>query len=41
MASGNDMQAHRKTYGAFMNLLKWTLPLIGLIALFVIVQISS
>jgi hypothetical protein len=41
MASGNDMQAHKKTYDAFMGLLKWTIPLVALIALFVIVQISN
>ena len=41
MASGNDMQAHRKTYDGFMVLLKWALPVIAVIALFVIVQISS
>lgn len=41
MASGNDMQAHEKTYGAFMSLIKWSVPLIGLITLFVIVQIAN
>jgi len=41
MASGNDMQAHEKTYGAFMTLIKWTLPLVALIGLFVIFQISN
>jgi hypothetical protein len=41
MASGNDMQAHEKTYAGFMGLLKWTMPLIAVIAIFVIVQISN
>jgi hypothetical protein len=41
MASGNDMQAHEKTYSGFMSLLKWSMPAIALIAIFVIVQIAS
>jgi len=41
MASGNDMQAHEKTYSAFMTLLKWTMPVIAIVTIFVIVQISN
>lgn len=41
MASGNDMQAHQKTYDGFMVLLKWAIPLIVLITAFVVVMISS
>lgn len=41
MASGNDMQAHQKTYDGFMSLLKWSMPPIALIAIFVIIQISN
>ena len=41
MASGNDMQAHEKTYGSFMGLLKWSLPLIALVTAFVVYQISN
>lgn len=40
MASGNDMQAHEKTYSGFMSLLKWSVPLVCLIVLFVVVQIA-
>ena len=38
--SMNDMKAHERTYGGFINLLKWTLPVVGLIALVVILLIS-
>jgi hypothetical protein len=41
MASGNDMQAHEKTYSGFMSLLKWAMPAIALVAIFVIVQIAN
>ncbi len=41
MASGNDMQAHEKTYAGFMGLLKWSLPLIAVISIFVIIQIAN
>lgn len=38
--SANDMQAHERTYGGFINLLKWTLPVIILITIVVILLIS-
>jgi hypothetical protein len=38
--SANDMKAHEQTYGGFINLLKWTLPVIVLITLVVILLIS-
>ena len=41
MASGNDMKAHQGTYGSFIALLKWTIPLIALITLFIVILISS
>ena len=41
MASGNDMKAHQGTYGSFISLLKWTVPLLAVIGLLVIVLISS
>jgi hypothetical protein len=41
MASGNDMKAHQGTYGSFIALLKWTVPLLAVIGLIVIVLISS
>jgi hypothetical protein len=40
MASANDMKAAEKTYGGFITLLKWTVPITALIALFVILIIS-
>jgi hypothetical protein len=41
MASGNDMKAHQGTYGSFIALLKWSVPLIALITLFIVILISS
>jgi hypothetical protein len=40
MASANDMKAAEKTYGGFITLLKWAVPITALIALFVIFLIS-
>ncbi len=40
MASANDMQAAEKTYGGFISLLKWSVPIIAVIALLVVVLIS-
>ncbi len=40
MESANDMQAANKTYESFITLLKWSTPIIALIALGVIVIIS-
>ena len=40
MASANDMQAAKHTYEGFIGLLKWSVPIIALIALFVIFLIS-
>jgi len=40
MDSTHEMKAHTKTYGGFIGLLKWTVPVIALIALLVIVLIS-
>ena len=41
MASANDMQAAEKTYASFINLLKYTVPPIAILALLIIVVISS
>jgi predicted RND superfamily exporter protein len=41
MASGNDMQAARKTYDGFMTLLKWSVPAIAILTLLIVVGISS
>ena len=38
--SANDLKAHEQTYGWFINLLKWTLPVVVLITLVVILLIS-
>ena len=40
MASGNDMQAHEGTYAGFMTLLKFTIPVLVVIAIVVIKLIS-
>lgn len=40
MESANDMPAHERTYGGFIGLLKWTVPFIALLALFIIFLIS-
>ncbi len=41
MDSANDMKAHSRTYGSFIGTLKWSVPLIALIALFVVILISD
>jgi hypothetical protein len=38
--SANDMKAHERTYGGFIDLLKWSVPAIALLALLVIVLIA-
>ena len=40
MESANDMKAHQKTYGGFIGLLKWTVPLLAIVTLLIIL-ISS
>ncbi len=40
MASGNDMKAHNSTYDAFIANLKWSVPVIGLIAFVVVLLIA-
>ena len=40
MDSVQEMKAHEKTYGGFIGLLKWSVPPILLIVLFVILIIS-
>ena len=40
MGSANDMKAAEKTYGGFITLLKWSVPIIALIVLFVLFLIS-
>ncbi|MFA9200008.1 MAG: aa3-type cytochrome c oxidase subunit IV [Cypionkella sp.] len=41
MATGNDMKAHRGTYGGFITLLKWSVPLIALLTLLILVLIAE
>jgi hypothetical protein len=40
MASGNDMKFHNATYGGFLTLLKWTVPILAVIGFAVILIIS-
>ena len=41
MATGNDMKAHQGTYGGFIALLKWSVPLIAVIALIIVLLIAE
>jgi hypothetical protein len=40
MASGNDMKAHATTYDGFIGMLKWSVPVIALIAFLVVLIIA-
>ena len=40
MASGNDMKAHGATYDAFIGMLKWSVPLLAIIAFIVVLIIA-
>jgi hypothetical protein len=40
MANSQDIKAHEKTYGGFINMLKWTLPPIALLTLFILLIIQ-
>ena len=40
MTSGNDMKAHSATYDAFIANLKWSVPVIALIAFVVVLLIA-
>ena len=41
MATGNDMKAHKGTYGGFITLLKWSVPLLAVLTLLILVLISE
>ena len=41
MDSANDMQAATATYGGFISLLKWAIPVIAVIAALVIYLIAG
>ena len=38
--SANDMKAHEQTYGGFIGLIKWSLPIIIAIVILVILVIA-
>jgi hypothetical protein len=40
MAGGNDMKFHKSTYEGFLGLLKWSVPIIGVIAFAVLLLIA-
>ena len=40
MASGNDMKMHESTYGGFMALIKYSIPVIAVIVVVVILLIA-
>lgn len=41
MATGNDMKAHAGTYGGFITMLKWSIPIIVVITLLIVILISE
>lgn len=41
MASSNDLKSAEKTYSSFIGILKWSVPLIALVAAIVVVLIAS
>lgn len=41
MESANDRKAHEKTYGSFIDMLKWVVPLLAIITAIVVILISS
>ncbi len=40
MASANDMKAAERTYGGFITLLKWSVPITAIIVFLVVIAIS-
>lgn len=40
MGSANDMQAHERTYGSFIGMLKWSVPLVAVLTLLVVLLIA-
>lgn len=40
MASGNDMESAKSTYDSFIANLKWSVPLIAVIAFIVVIIIA-
>jgi hypothetical protein len=41
MATGNDMKAHKGTYGGFITLLKWSVPFVAIITFIIILAIAE
>jgi hypothetical protein len=41
MATGNDMKAHKGTYGGFVTLLKWSVPLLAILTLLIVILIAE
>lgn len=41
MASGNDMKSAEATYGGFLNLLKWGVVVVAIVAVVVVALIAS
>ncbi|TIX51823.1 aa3-type cytochrome c oxidase subunit IV [Alteraurantiacibacter aquimixticola] len=40
MANSQDIKSNEKTYGGFISMLKWAIPLIAVLVLIVLVLIS-
>ena len=40
MANSQDIKSHEKTYGGFIGMLKWSVPLLAVLTLFVILIIQ-
>ena len=40
MTSGNDMKAAEGTYSGFITLIKWTIPVVAIIAIVVVALIA-
>ena len=41
METANDRKAHEKTYGSFIGMLKWVVPLLAVITAVIVLLISS
>jgi hypothetical protein len=40
MKSANDINTHEKTYGGFVGMLKWSVPLVAAIVFLVVILIA-
>lgn len=40
MEPANDLKAHKRTYGSFIGLLKWTVPLAAITTMVVVFLIA-